>query len=107
MNGMWGELARDHWQHHLPNRYAALEDPDWYFDQLDQEASSYYLAIRDGQLKDINPNNATIGWAEFLKRVAWANQTARDIVATELIYLPGEDTDDNQADGDEREGPDW
>ena len=104
----WGVLARDHWQRHLPERYAALEDTDGFFDALEDEASAYYAAIRDGLLKNLNPNNGTIGWAEFLDRVAWANQTAREIVGVELIYLPGEDNDedDHESEG-EPEGDDW
>jgi hypothetical protein len=38
----WRDLARDHWQRHLPTRYAALEDPDGFFDALDDEATAYY-----------------------------------------------------------------
>jgi hypothetical protein len=99
----WGDLAREHWQRHLPERYAALADPDRFFDDLDLEATAYYVAIRDGQLAGINPNNGTIGWAEFLKRVSWANQTAREIVGTELIYLPGEDDQhDDDTEGSEQ-----
>lgn len=41
MNWQWGDLAREHWQRHLPDRYAALEDPDRYFELLDQEATAY------------------------------------------------------------------
>ncbi|MGH9211394.1 MAG: hypothetical protein ACRD2C_12040 [Acidimicrobiales bacterium] len=85
----WGDLARAHWQRHLPDRYAALEDPDGFFADLDDEASAYYQSIRDGMLEGVNPNNGTITWADFLDRVAWANQTAREIVETELIYIPG------------------
>ena len=89
----WGVLAREHWERHLPTRLAALEDPDAYFEMLEDEATAYYAAIRDGMLDGVNPNNGTISWAEFLDRIAWANQTAREIVATELVFLPKEDTD--------------
>jgi hypothetical protein len=94
MSGAWGQLAREHWQHYLPARYAALEDPDRFFDALDDEATAYYAAIRDGMLEGINPNNGTISWAEFLQRIAWANQTAREIVGVELIFIPGEESDE-------------
>jgi hypothetical protein len=81
-----------HWQEHLPTRYQALEDPQTYFTNLGEEADGRYLAIRDGLLDGVSPNNGTIGWAEFQDRVAQADQTAREIVETEMIYLPGEDT---------------
>jgi hypothetical protein len=49
------------------------------------------VAIRDGMLAGVNSKDDTITWAEFLKRIAWANQTAREIVGIELIFIPGED----------------
>ena len=94
----WGVLARDHWQRHLPERYAALQDPDRFFDALEDEATAYHAAIRDGLLKGLNPNDGTIGWAEFVTRVDQANATAREIVGTELIFLPGEH-DEDEGDG--------
>lgn len=97
----WGHLARQHWQRHLPNQYAALEDPDAFFAALDDEATEQFQAIRDGLLEGVTPNDGTIGWAEFVDRVAQANQTALEIVETELIYLPGEDRDHD----DEETGP--
>jgi hypothetical protein len=61
----WRDLARDHWQRHLPTRYAAFEDPDGFFDALDDGATAYYVAIRDGMLEGVNPNDDTITWAEL------------------------------------------
>lgn len=111
MSGIWGNAAREHWQRYLPARYAALEDPDWFFADLDQQASAYYVAIRDAQLEGVSPNNGTITWPEFLDRVAWANQVAREIVEYELIYLPGEDDENEKDDGcgevDWTEETDW
>jgi hypothetical protein len=99
----WGILARDHWQRHLPGRLASLKDPDAFFDALEDEASAYYTAIRDGLLSGLNPNDGTIGWAEFVYWVDQANFTAREIVGAELIFIPGEDTDDE----DQQEGDGW
>lgn len=84
----WGRTAMEHWQTHLPERYAALEDPMAYFTQLGEEASARYEQIRDGLLDGVSPNNGTIGWAEFQDRVAQADQTAREMVETEMIYPP-------------------
>lgn len=94
----WGVLAREHWQRHLPRRLAALEDPDRFFADLEDEAQEYYAAIRDGLLEGLNPNNGTISWAEFVTRVDQANATAREIVGHELIFLPGEDDDEDEGD---------
>jgi hypothetical protein len=104
----WGRLARHHWELHIPTRLAALEDPDGFFETLEDEAHEHYAAIRDGMLDGVNPNNGTIGWAEFLDRIAWANLTAREIVNTELIYIPGEDDDtDDMPNDDEPDQEGW
>jgi hypothetical protein len=97
----WGVLAREHWERHLPCRLAALEDPDGFFDALEDEAQEYHNAIRDGLLAGLNPNDGTTGWAEFVTRLDQANATAREIVGTELIFIPGEDDQDND---DEEDG---
>jgi hypothetical protein len=77
----------EHWKAHLPERFAALDDPVTFFSQLGEEASARYLEVRDGLLAGKNPNDGTIGWAEFQDLVAQADQTAREMVETEMIYL--------------------
>jgi hypothetical protein len=89
----WGRDAMEHWQTHLPDRYRTLKDPETYFTNLGKQADARYLEIRDGLLAGLNPNDGTIGWAEFQDRVAQADQTAREIVETEMIYLPPDSPD--------------
>ena len=89
----WGVLAREHWERHFPTRLAALEDPDGFFADLEDEAIAYQASIRDGLLKGLSPNDGTISWAEFVTRLDQANATAREIVGTKLIYLTNGDTD--------------
>ena len=88
----WGRDAMEHWQTHLPDRYRALKDPATYFTNLGEQADARYLEIRDGLLAGLNPNDGTIGWAEFQDRVAQADQTAREIAETEMIYIPPDDS---------------
>ena len=88
----WGRRAMEHWQTHLPDRYRALTDPEPYFTNLGKQAAARYLEIRDGLLAGVSPNDGTIGWAEFQDRVAQADQTAREIVETEMIYVPPDDS---------------
>lgn len=85
---IWGVAARDHWKQHRPQSYKALEDPERFFAELGEDAAARYLVIRDGLLDGVNPNDGTIGWAEYQERVAQADQTAREIVEREMIYLP-------------------
>ena len=87
----WGQRAMQHWQTHLTGRFAGLEDPQAYFTDLGKRADERYLEIRDGLLGGANPNDGTIGWAEFQDKVAQADQTAREMVEAEMIYLPPAD----------------
>ncbi len=91
---IWGTTAREHWLRHRPASYAALQDPDQFFERLGEEAAARYLVIRDGLLEGVNPNDGTIGWAEYQDRVAKADQTAQEIVDREMIYLPPSEADE-------------
>jgi hypothetical protein len=91
----WGSAAMEHWRRHLPRRYRALEDPQAFFTGLGAQAAARYEQIRDSLLEGVNPNDGTIGWAEFQDRVAQADQTAREMVEAELIYLPPEEETDS------------
>ena len=93
MVNIWGVAARDHWKEHRPQSYAALNDPDRFFEDLGEDAAARYLVIRDGLLDGVNPNDGSIGWAEFQDQTAQADQTAREIVEREMIYLPPGETD--------------
>ena len=64
-----------HWQEHLPPRYQAMEHPEAYFTRLGEEADRRYLAIRDGLLDGVSPNNGTIGWPS--SRNGWPRPTRR------------------------------
>jgi hypothetical protein len=92
MTGYWSTLARQHWQRYLPERYAVLKDPGAFFGAIEEDATERYAAVREAHLAGASPNNGTMTWPEFLDRLAWANQTAREIVETELIYIPGNTT---------------
>lgn len=84
---LWGQEAMDHWQLHRPVSYAALADPNQYFEQLGEEASERYIALRDSFLSGVNPNEGTTTWARFPDQVAQADQVAREIVEREMIFL--------------------
>jgi hypothetical protein len=93
MVNIWGVAARDHWKQHRPQSYTALSDPDRFFEELGEDAAARYLVIRDGLMDGVSPNDETIGWAEFQDRTAQADQTAREIVEREMIYLPPSEAD--------------
>jgi hypothetical protein len=85
---LWGQEAMEHWQLHRPASLAALTDPIRYFEQLGEEASERYISLRDGFLAGTNPNGGTTTWDRFPDQVAQADQTAREIVEREMIFLP-------------------
>lgn len=95
---IWGVAARDHWRRYRPQSYAALEDPEGFFSELGEEAAARYLVLRDGLLDGVHPNDGSIGWAEFQDRTAQADQTAREIVEREMIYLPPGGADSTEPD---------
>lgn len=97
----WGVAAKDHWRQHRPTSYSTLDNPDRFFTAMGEEAEQRYTSIRDGLLEGVNPNDGTIGWQEFQDRVAQADQTAREVVEREMIYLPP--TGEDQAAADEEE----
>jgi hypothetical protein len=84
----WGRRAMAHWKTHRPEQFAALADPVGYFTRLGEDAEARYREIRDGMLEGLNPNDGTIDWLSFQERTAQADQRAREIVGTEMIYLP-------------------
>lgn len=87
---MWGQRAMEHWREHLPERFAALEDPATFFTQLGEEAAARYLEVRDAALAGRNPNDGTTSWAEFRVLTAQADQQARELVEAEMVYLSPE-----------------
>jgi hypothetical protein len=84
---LWGQEAMEHWQLHRPASLAALADPTSYFEQLGEEASERYTTLRDTLLEGTNPNDGTTTWDQFRDQVAQADQTAREIVEREMIFL--------------------
>jgi hypothetical protein len=65
----------EHWQTQLPERYAALEDPQEFFTQLGEEAADRYLAVRDSVLEGLSPNDGTM--AGRSSRTGWPKRTRR------------------------------
>jgi hypothetical protein len=98
---VWGVAAQKHWQEHRPASYAALKDPDGFFRQLGEEAAARYIVIRDGLLEGLDPNDGTIGWSEFQDEATRADQTARETVEREMIYLPPGEMDHAESPADQ------
>jgi hypothetical protein len=89
----WGRRAMEHWRIHRRRQYDELTDPVRFFTLLGEDAEARYLEIRDGLLTGLNPNDGSIDWLRYQEKVAQADQRAREIVGTEMIYLPPDPPD--------------
>lgn len=85
----YGVMAREHWQRWLPERYAAIENPDEFFADLGEEVSAE-IAERWGVMQ------ATAGnppGEDFLDRVGRLNalkKQAEESVLSERVLLAPE-----------------
>jgi hypothetical protein len=78
----YGMMARSHWQTWLPERYAAIGEPDSFFSTLGQEAQSQIENLADQLAGDGQPGE---GYLERAGRLAAARSQAEEIVLPQLI----------------------
>lgn len=85
----YGAMAKEHWQRWLPQRYAAIEDPEAYFAALGEEVSAEIAGLwAEMQAKAGNPPGE-----DFMDRVGRLNamkKQAEEIVLHDLVLLPPE-----------------
>ena len=99
----YGTMAQRHWQQWLPERYAAIQDPDSFFSTLGEEVAQQ---IGDLSLDLAGDDLPGEGYLEKLGRLNMARLQAEEIVLKERVLLepePGADPD--SGDWDERELP--
>lgn len=95
----YGAMAQRHWARWLPERYAAISDPDSFFSNLGQEAAN---RIADLAAELAGPDPAGEGYLVKVGRLNMARLQAEEVVLQELILLPPEpeaeeDPDDPEA----------
>ena len=78
----YGMMARSHWRTWLPERYAAIGEPDSFFSTLGQEAESQIEDLADRLAGDGQPGE---GYLERAGRLAAARSQAEEIVLPQLI----------------------
>lgn len=83
----YGAMARRHWARWLPERYAAISDPDSFFLNLGEEAASQ-IADLAADLAGSDPPGE--GYLEKVGRLNMARLQAEEIVLPELILLSPE-----------------
>ena len=83
----YGEMARRHWARWLPDRFAAIQDPQTFFTGLGNEAEQKITALAWDLAGD---DPAAEGYLDKAGRLGEARHRAEQIVLTEMILLPPE-----------------
>lgn len=86
----YGQQAMTHWQRWLPQRYAAISDPETFFAELGEQAAAQIVELAD-QLAGTDPPGET--YLDKLGRLNAARHAAQEMVVRELI-LPAPDPDE-------------
>lgn len=85
----YGAMARSHWQQWLPQRYAAISDPDTYFAELGEEVAAE-IADQWGRLQYAAGNPPGEDFMDRIGRLNALRKQAEEIVLNERVLLPPE-----------------
>lgn len=80
---IYGLRARDYWRAHAPTRYAELENPEQFFQELGETALSQVDRLAR-QLEQQIPSG--LDYLEQVAQLRAAQKQAEEIVLAELIY---------------------
>ena len=83
----YGEMARRHWGRWLPDRFAAIENPETFFTDLGDQAQQKITALAWELAGDDRPGE---GYLAKAGRLGEARHRAEQIVLDEMILLPPE-----------------
>lgn len=83
----YGTMAQQHWARWLPERYAAIREPDSFFSNLGQEAASQ---IEDLSLELAGDDPPGEDYLVKVGRLNMARLQAEEVVLRELILLTPE-----------------
>jgi hypothetical protein len=87
MVNQYAEMARRHWARWLPDRFAAIEDPERFFAVLGEQAEQKITALA----WDLAGDDMTgEGYLAKAGRLGEARHRAEQIVLDEMILLPPE-----------------
>ena len=79
----YGHLAKNHWQMHLPTRYAALEEPSGFFEILGRQVEAEVSDLQ-AILAGTDPERET--FLEKVARLATARRTAEEVVMSQMVW---------------------
>ena len=89
----YGEMARSHWQTHLPQRYMMISDPDSFFSAIGEEAGRQVDELA-GQIA--GPGEPGEGYLQRAGRLTAAGSQAEEIILPQAVLLEPEDQDGSQ-----------
>jgi hypothetical protein len=91
----YGAMAQRHWQRWLPQRYAAIENPDAFFAGLGEEVSAE-IAGRWAEMRAATGNPRGEDYMDRVGRLNAMRKQAEERVLAERVLLapePGADDD--------------
>ncbi len=83
----YGAMARSHWARWLPQRYAAISDPDSFFSTLGQETARQIEELAAELAGDDRPGE---GYLEKAGRLTAARSQAEEIILPQQVLLASE-----------------
>jgi hypothetical protein len=98
----YARQAQNHWRTFLPSRYRQIENPTAFFAALGKEAEQQ---IEEMTHRLAGPDLAGENYLQKTGRLTAAEQQAREIVLSELIFLPAEPGSEMDETDPEQPGP--
>ena len=96
----YGHRAMEHWKKWLPNRYAQIEDPRMFFEDLGEQAETQMVAESRNLELQYASDLAGLGYLEKVGRLNAIRKQAEEIVLAEMVLLEPEPDADPETDED-------
>ncbi|HEY9263345.1 MAG TPA: hypothetical protein VIQ11_01925 [Mycobacterium sp.] len=87
---LYGLEAKEYWETHAPKRFAALENPDAFFDELGEQIADQVMTLSDQLAGTDQPNEEYLDKA---RRLTAAKRQAEEIVKHDLMLVEPEMND--------------
>lgn len=101
----YGAIAEDHWKKHLPSRYAALEDPETFFNSLGNQIQEMVQNLEDSRRSLEQPELNTMEHLERIGRLKAIRKSAEEQAFADLIWPEG--STGEQTSEDSTDPRDW
>lgn len=96
----YGAMAQEHWQAVIPDRYAAIPNPQEFFSSLGEQVETRIQQMQD-ELEP--PSQPEQGYLERVGTLSAVRMQAEEIALAELVWIPAS----QQEISDPGAEPDW